>query len=226
VIVDQLARTDPNPQFVDDATTRLEAAGYRVDYISDDAVDVDMFRGLAKRGYDVILIRNHVGQLERRSERVIIDTGQARALVPAVINREVATFFTNEEYDRGRYIEEQIERSLGVAYYPPPNDDGKQYFGVTPEFIGAEKGDYDGALVILMGCGGAGSQSMAQAFLDRGAKSVVSWTGLVTARHTDEATVDLLDRLLADEPVAEAVTKTMAGVGPDPSFGATLRAYE
>jgi hypothetical protein len=227
VIIDQLASTDPNQAFVDDATARLEAAGYRVDHLSGDEIDVELFRTLPKRGYDVILVRNHVGQLERREEPVIIDTGQARALVPAVLNREVATFFTNELYSRERHVEEQYERLLGIATYPPPNENGKQYFGVTPEFIGEAKGEFDGALVILMGCGGAGSAAMAQAFIDKGAESVVSWDDLVSASHTDAATSDLLERVLArHEPVDAAVAGTMASMGPDPSFGATLRAYE
>ena len=226
VIIDQLASTDANPAFVDEATSRLEAAGYRVDYLSGREIDVDLFRSLPKRGYDVILVRNHVGQLERRAEPVVIDTGRARALVPAVQTREVATFFTNELYRRDEHVDEQQARLLGVATYPPPNEDGKQYFGVTPEFIAEARGEFDGALVILMGCGGAGSEAMAQAFLGKGAGSVVTWDDLVTATHTDGATRDLLDRVLRDEPVAAAVAGTMASVGPDPSFGARLRAYE
>lgn len=226
VIIDQLASTDPNPGFIDDATARLTAAGYRVDYLSEDEIDVDLFRSLPKRGYDVILVRNHVGQLERRVEPVIVDTGRARALVPALQSREVATFFTNELYRRDGHVDEQHARLLGVATYPPPNEDGKQYFGVTPEFIAEARGDFDGALVILMGCGGGGSEAMAQAFLGKGAGSVVSWDDLVTATHTDEATTDLLDRVLQDEAVPAAVAGTMASIGPDPSFGAQLRAYE
>jgi hypothetical protein len=227
VIIDQLETTDPNQDFVDDATSRLEAAGYRVDYIAGDGIDVDLFRTLPKRGYDVILVRNHVGQLERRAEPVIVDTGRARAIVPAVQTRDVATFFTNELYSKSRHVEEQHARLLGVATYPPPNEDNKQYFGITPEFIAGARGDFDGALVILMGCGGAGSQAMAQAFLGKGASSVVSWDDLVTASHTDGATADLLARVLTGgEPVDAAVAGTMATVGADPSFGAKLRAYE
>jgi hypothetical protein len=227
VIIDQLASTDANPRFVDDATARLEAAGYRVDYLSGEDIDVDLFRALPKRGYDVILVRNHVGQLERRIEPAIVDTGRARALVATETSREVATFFTNEAYSQERHIDEQRDRLLGIATYPPPNEDGRQYFGVTPEFIAASKGDFEGALVILMGCGGAGSAAMAQAFLDKGADSVVSWDDLVSARHTDQATTDLLDRLLpGEQPAAAAVAGTMAAIGPDPSFGAMLQAYE
>jgi hypothetical protein len=227
VIIDQLASTDANQEFVDQATSRLEAAGYLVDYLAGDEIDVGLFETLPKRGYDVILVRNHVGQLERRAEPVIVDTGRARAIVPALQTREVSTFFTNEPYSRQRHVEEQHSRLLGIATYPPPNEDGKQYFGVTPEFIAGARGDFDGALVVLMGCGGRGSEAMAQAFLEKGAASVVSWDDLVTASHTDEATTELLERVLSDgEAVETAVAGTMATIGADPSFGAKLHAYE
>ena len=130
-------------------------------------------------------------------------------------------------YSRERHVEEQYARLLGIATYPPPNEDGKQYFAVTPEFIAEARGDFDGAMVILMGCGGAGSEAMAQAFLGKGAGSVVSWDDLVTASHTDGATADLLGRVLTGGgDVDAAVAGTMAAVGADPSFGAKLHAYE
>jgi hypothetical protein len=227
VIIDQLAATDANPAFVAETTSQLEAAGYDVDYIAGGDVSVKLFRELPRRGYDVIVVRNHVGQLERRAEPAIIDTGRARAIVPTIQTRFVSTFFTNQPFSRAEYRKEQSERLLGIATYPPPNDDGRQYFGVTPEFIAASGGDFDGAMVLLMGCGGKGSQAMAEAFLDKGAGSVVSWDELVTASHTDRAAGDFLARVLArGEAVPEAVEQTMATLGPDPTFGATLRAYE
>src|SRR5207253_4757483 len=51
VIVDQLALTDENSVFVDEASQLLADAGYQVDYVPQTNVTVDFYRGLAKRGY-------------------------------------------------------------------------------------------------------------------------------------------------------------------------------
>ena len=49
VIVDQLALTDENSAFVDQASQLLGDAGYQVDYVPQTNVTVDFYRGLAKR---------------------------------------------------------------------------------------------------------------------------------------------------------------------------------
>jgi hypothetical protein len=227
VIIDQLASTDANPEFVASATARLESAGYTVDYIDGEAVSVDLFRELPKRGYDVIVVRNHAGQLERRPVKAVVNDGNRRAVVGGGLTQPVSTFFTNEAYRTDRHVAEQRDRLLGVAYYPPPSEDGGQYFGVTPEFIASTGGDFGGALVVLMGCGGEGSAAMAQAFLDKGARSVVTWNDLVSAQHTDNATTRLLDNVLVSHrSIGDAVADTMASVGPDPAFQARLHLYE
>jgi hypothetical protein len=58
-IVDQLALTDPNDQFVADATRELTDAGYAVDYFAGDEVNVDLYRRLPSLGYGFVLLRSH-----------------------------------------------------------------------------------------------------------------------------------------------------------------------
>ena len=96
-----------------------------------------------------------------------------------------------------------------------------------PNFIKSSmKGNFPGTTIIIMGCDGLRSDSIAEAFVERGAKAVVGWDGLVSSAHTDAATERLLQHLLADGlPLQEAVAQTMAEVGPGPSYGSTLLAY-
>ena len=87
-------------------------------------------------------------------------------------------------------------------------------------------GEFQGTTVVLMGCDGLRSDRTAQAFLNRGAKTFISWDRPVSATHTDKATQRLLQLLLVDElPAAEAVARTMQDVGPDPTFQSELLTF-
>ncbi len=60
VIVDQLNLTYPNQTFVTEATSILERAGYKVDYIRGENVSIDLYRELPQEEYDLpnVLIWN------------------------------------------------------------------------------------------------------------------------------------------------------------------------
>jgi hypothetical protein len=204
-IVDQLSLTAPNPQFGEDARRILEERGYEVDYFPGEQVDVDLYRSLPERDYDILLLRTHsTAEVERGDESV-----------------QSVSLFTNEPYSRDLYYEEQLAGLLGFAYY---EDDGPQFFGITADFIkNSMKGDFGDTIVFGMGCQGLINELAAQAFAEKGARTFIGWDGLVSADHTDRATLDLLQRMLAnDAEPAEAVAMTMAQVGPDPDYGSVL----
>src|SRR5213079_2343009 len=69
VIVDQLALTDENSAFVDQASQMLAGAGYQVDYVPQTNVTVDFYRGLAKRGYGFIVLRTHTSDASYRIDQ-------------------------------------------------------------------------------------------------------------------------------------------------------------
>jgi hypothetical protein len=216
VIIDQLAQTDPNPGFVRAATDQLEAAGYVVDYVPPEAVTVDYYRALPARGYDVVIFRAHSG---------IVRGGEGDG---------DAFLFTSEPYSRDEHVDDQrarrlIDAALSSDLTEPsiPLADLPRYFGIGPEFIrSGVSGDFDGALLIVMGCNGLSSDTLAGAFVDRGASEVTSWDGLVSAAHTDEATELLLRAVLADGlALDEAVELVRAELGPDPFYGSSLLAY-
>ena len=77
-----------------------------------------------------------------------------------------------------------------------------------------------------MGCDGLGSQGTARAFVEKGAATVIGWDASVSAAHTDIATEQLLQHLLAEKMDPKQATElTMKEVGADPTFGAKLRSY-
>jgi len=206
-IVDHLGLTQPNPAFTETATELLEQAGYAVDYFPGEETTVEFYRHLPTWGHELIILRVHSAQ-GRVGDR------------PA----DWVTLVTSDSYDKAWYRKELEKQRLSrVSYYK----DGPQYFGIMPAFIkSSTKGDFPDTTIIIMGCDGLKSDTMAEAFVEKGAKAVVAWDGLVSSEHTDAATERLLQHLLIDElTIQEAVAQTMAEGGPDPSYDSVLRLY-
>ncbi|KPK21331.1 MAG: hypothetical protein AMJ76_02855 [Dehalococcoidia bacterium SM23_28_1] len=206
-IVDHLALTQPNAAFAETATELLEQAGYAVDYFPGEEVTVEFYRYLPTWGHEFIILRVH-SALGRIGDQMA----------------DWVTLFTSDPYNTTSYRKDQTKQRLSkVSYYK----DGPEYFGVMPGFIKSSiKSDFQDATIIIMGCDGLSTDSMAEAFVERGAKAVVAWDGLVSSEHTDAATERLLQHLLIDGlPLQQAVTQTMAEVGPDPLYESTLLLY-
>jgi hypothetical protein len=206
-IVDQLALTQPNPGFVQTATDLLKQAGYAVDYHPGEEITVEFYRKFPSQRYDLIIFRVHSALGREDGE-------------PA----DWVTLFTADEYHESWYVDEQKTRRLSmVSYY----ENGPSYFGIMPDFIRSSmKGDLRNTTVILMGCDGLATDTVAKALVDKGAKAVVSWSGLVSGDHTDAAAEHLLRHLVTEGlPLSDAVEKTAAEVGPDPTYGSDLRLY-
>jgi len=210
VIVDQLELTQPNPQFISDARGLLAEAGYRVDYVAGENVTVDFYRTLPGKHYDLILLRAHAGI----TTEVNAETGERTG-------QEYVSLFTGEPYDETKYSEEQLNR-LGKATY---EEGGDPLFGIGPKFVDdSMDGNFNDAVIVMMGCDGLKSQVTAEAFLGRGASAFVSWSAPVSAPHTDEATEKLLQRFAVDQmPLEQAVQETATELGPDPTYEGELR---
>jgi hypothetical protein len=209
VIVDQLSLTFPNPDFVERVTALFEQDGYAVDYVPGEAVTVEFYRTLAEQGYDYVLLRVHSAQLQ--------DLWRGRY-------HDEAVLFSSDQYSPELYRDEQWDLELTWAY---TGRGAPEYFSITANFIErAMAGNFAGATVVMMGCGGLDTERTAQAFVRRGAGAVVGWDGFVSADHTDEATALLIEKLLVDElPVSTAVDETMGEVGLDPAYGSALLRY-
>ena len=207
VIVDQLGATDPNAEFVERATEKLQRAGYAVDYYPSEQVSVELFSQLDDVGYDFLVLRVHMARFQ----------GEWRGQ-----SYDNPVLFTSEPYTADQYIDEQWELELNpvFAYEGAP-----EYFGVGPNFV-QSGGDFDGAAVVLMGCSGLSTDALAQAFVAKGADEVVGWNDLVSAQHTDEATLRLLDHMLFEQlSPQQAVARTNSEVGTDPVYQSYLLSY-
>lgn len=58
---------------------------------------------------------------------------------------------------------------------------------------------FKNTVIIAMGCDGLKYTSMAEAFVQKGAKAYISWTGDVSPSHTDQATTHLLQQLITEK---------------------------
>jgi hypothetical protein len=108
------------------------------------------------------------------------------------------------------------------------DEDGpERLFAIKPGFVSSSIGGrLDGATVVLMGCRVLSTDRMAEAFLRKGAASVVGWSDLVSGNHTDAATERLLQHLFVERlTVSVAVAQTKAEVGPDPYYNSVLLYY-
>jgi hypothetical protein len=215
-IVDQLGLTQPNLSFVQTATATLEQAGYTVDYYPAEQVTVDFYRTLPERGYEFLVLRVHSA----------VPSPLLKEAIEALSND--VFLFTSEPYSPTSHTEEQKKLLLfSVGYLPEYGQGDARYFGISPDFIkSGMRGGFGKATVIMMGCDGLASDDTAAAFVQKGARSVVSWDGPVSASHTDLATERLLEHLLVDgSAMPKAVAQTMTDVGPDPAYGSSLRLY-
>jgi hypothetical protein len=207
VIVDQLSSIRENEDFLGNVTEELEGYGFEVDLYQGVNVTVDFYRQLTAHGYKLIIFRAHSGLLAK-DEVTIAQT----------------TLFTNEEYSWSAHYPEQLDDRLVMARV------GEGYpmvFGIPPKFISESmKGEFDDAVVIMMGCSGLFLRDLAEAFVDKGASLYVAWNGSVELYYVDEATAYLVRQLCSGNmTVKEAVDSTIDVIGPDPEHGSGLGYY-
>jgi len=206
-IIDHLSMQWPNQEFNQTAQTILNQTGLKVDYYPPGDITVDFYRDLPKRNYKLIIFRVHSTA-----------TSSVNDTPPFVV------FFTSELYNNAAHVSEQMD--MRVVWVKFPNNE-TTYFGITPKFVkDSMEGRFNDTVIIAMGCEGLKQTTMAQAFVEKGAKAYISWNGTVSASYTDEATVSLLRHLITDkQTVDEAVKQTMNEVGPDPTDKSILTFY-
>jgi hypothetical protein len=205
-LVDQIALTNPDPEFTAQALAYLEEAGFNVDVYKGEEITVDFYRTLPTKGYKLILIRTH-------------STNILNEKIPG----GPVFLFTSELYDKNKYVKEQLANRIGrarVLY----DDNAPLYFAIVSGFVRQDMtGRFDDTLIILGGCQSLATSDLAQAFIDRGAAAVVGWNEWVDLSHNDKAILHLLRGLTTEKLTLEqAVRKTMNEIGPDPTYNSTL----
>jgi len=201
-IVDQLGAEFPNPAFVNNATVTLEAYGFDVTYYNE-AIDVDFFKELAKRNYGIIILRAHSAL---RSDNLTVD------------------LFTSEPYRSSAHSDEQDNGLVvkGALYY---TGTPREYFAVTSKFIENLEGTFPKSIVIAMGCWGLKpglEQTLAGAFVKKGATAFLGWTELVGYSHSDNETSKLLTNLFVHN---RTLDEAVSGTEWDFNYGSQMKYY-
>jgi hypothetical protein len=226
-IIDQgsLAPTSgPNPVFITKATELLKEAGFSVDYYPGEAITVDFYRNLPNHNYDFIIDRTHSAIFNPNKDRTLNE-------IVSSPKKPHLCIFTNESVDEKKvdtYLFDVVnDRLIGSFYKIGDEKTGNLFFGITPCFVMLSmRWRFDGTTFIMMGCDGLKDNSMAQAFIQKGCKNYISWSGLISSDYSDKATLQLLHYLLAEKlSVKDAVDATMKKVGPDPKYKSVMRFY-
>jgi hypothetical protein len=205
-IIDGLSTNYENNTFWWTAQDMLQQAGYTTYYYQGGSDTVDLYRSLATKGFEIIILRVHSALNPEKTELAL---------------------FTNEKWDdnsaRTTYLMDILnDRLIQVGL----QENSTGFFGIRRNFVTAMEGKFENTIIIMMGCDGLKTQSMAEAFTQKGAKTYIAWDGPVTPQHVDEATIRLLQHLvLQKQTISEAVAKTVEEVGNDPYYGGTLRHY-
>jgi hypothetical protein len=187
VIVDQLGTAFPNPYFVSNVTSTLQAHGFRVDYYND-SLNVDFFRSLASSNYGIVVLRAHSAL---RNDSSTVD------------------LFTNEKYVVGEHQGEVDDGKLTKAeftYVP-----GEYYFALSSLFVENLQGSFPHSIIIGMGCESLirGDNPLAEAFVGKGAKAYIGWSDIVFPNDTDSETMNLLSAMLDEnKTLGDAVGST------------------
>ena len=202
VIVDHLSLTQPNPSFVKECKAILERAGFAVDYYQGEEVTVELYRNLPTHGYKVIVLRVHSAYIHKYLSLAM---------------------FTSEPYSKGKYVYDQLRNRVASGHLQPYEIGDPQQFVITDKFVRfSMKGSFNDALIMMMGCTGV-KKCAASAFIEKGARAYIGWNGLISADHTDRATIQLLKRVLVEkQTIGSAVTETMKAVGPEPKYQSRL----
>jgi len=206
LVADQLDLSSRNVAFRASLGALFERAGIRYDLVIGSNITVDFYRMLPSMGYRLIVLRVHSG-----------------LLYPISLDKPVY-LFSGEKYSSSKYEDEQLNNELVPAQV---TEISPVYFAVGLRFVERSmNGTFPGSVIIISGCSGLINTYLADALLSRGASAVISWDGLVTAKHTDRAfNYFMEDFVTNDVTIEQAVRDTMGGVGPDPEYESYLKVY-
>jgi len=206
-IVDQLSKGGivpwPNQTFIDSSINILQTKKFEVANYSYEEATVNFYMNLSERGYGLIILRVHSAIVEGST---------------------LLGLFTSEIYNNMTYPWQQSTGQLVKAFH---TQGGPVFFAVAPGFVDfSMQGAFQNTIIILMGCDGMKYTNMAEAFVRKGAKVCIGWSGFVDAEHTDKAISYLLKCLVTYRyNVNNAVNETMQVMGPAPVYNSTLKYY-
>lgn len=201
VLIDALSNVSENGDFADSVNMTLHEAGFSVDVYRGGEVSVDFLEKFVG-GYKLVIFRVH----------------------SALSSDNQLYLFTAEPYSKERYSQEQYFLLVKEAY---ATESSQPVFAVNWGFVKRlMTGEFNGSLVVVMGCDGASDPLISREFVNQGAVGYVGWSGPVLLSHSDEAVLRLVEDLyVGRQPLKEAANDTNSQVGPDPVSGSVLECY-
>lgn len=196
-IIDQLNSFHPNQTFKQAAEQILLENFDAVDYFSE--ATVQLYEKLPMQGYKLIVWRTH--------SALGMEQGELK---------EWVAIASSEKYRPDKYANEVEAGQIAVCNLSLVDTQGELYFSITPRFIKERmQGKFSETVIILLSCNGLRYSEPAEAFLDKGAKAVISWSFWVDPTHNDNAGTLLL-RLLIEENMT--IDDAVKAVPPDKSY--------
>jgi len=216
VIIDQLYLDFPNDSFQENATKILMQGGYEVDLVTTEDITVDFYKQLPTMNYEFIVIRSH--------SLAIYD------------DKPSSWIFTGEKYDKGRYTQEQLFGMLSpgvpfrqgqISQLTQGDAKSERLFMIGSKMVDEMMvGQFPGTQIILGGCDTMSHSYLGDAFVKRGASSVVGWNGLVELRDNDAIMLSLLNGIFNENlEMDEAVEKVMNDYDGKTYYGTKLKHF-
>ena len=191
----------PDPAFLNQTTSLLTLAGYKVDSYPPSSVTIDLLKRLPSMGYGIVVLRNH-------------STG---------FQGDVISIVTSELYTQDRYPFEQLTDQVVPVYLGVAK---QTFFGITPLFVrDSMQGFFQDSIIVMMGCTGLTNSEMAQAFVSRGAQVYVSWDQVVQAYRTDVSTTIFWQQMISGHSVRDSTLIATRDGPADPVYKSRLVFY-
>ena len=216
VIIDQLHLDFPSRFFQENATKILMDGGYEVDLVTTEDITVDFYKNLPSMDYEFIVLRSH--------SLAIYD------------NKPSSWIFTGEKYDKGRYTQEQLFGMLSpgvpfrqgqISQMTQGDAKSERLFMIGSKMVDEMMvGQFPGTQIILGGCDTMSHVYLAEAFVKRGASSVVGWNGLVELRDNDNVMLSLLEDIFYENlEINDAVENVMDEYEGKMYYGTKLKHF-
>lgn len=194
VIVDQLFGENTGFGFVERTQSLFYDKGYEVKVFQGEEVTLDLFYNTVW-DMEIIILRMHSGVFDNRT-----------------------WLFTHEEYDPAKHVLEQLSRDVNIGRcksveYP--------VFTLSSSFF-QRNIDFNGVLVVVMGCNGFDEPDLVTFFVESGAVAVVGWNGAITVEETDESVLIFLENILSGKTFGESIGDTGLEFYPDSALGYKL----
>ncbi len=206
LVADSLMEDYPNPKLINYVADVLKEAGYRVDVVLGEGVNLTLYSRLTK--YSVIILRTHGGKAVYRA--------------PDGTIHKINGLFTGLLWS-DKYYELKLRWFATRAY---PYNSRKPYLAVLPDFFKEMmKGRFsNNSVVVVASCYSLYTDDIADALASKGLKAFVGWGGPVTLDHMDQALKKLVTYVfLRHETWEEAVNEVNKELGPDPTYGDYLK---